>query len=179
MIWTGPIPVRAMTVALAALIPASLAGCRQTPPPARPATEIFSDDLLGLSFELPADWRHDRDGRRHIFSGPEGTPLFFTTVTLQPLDERGKLDDALSRAYEPVLGFPAFAWENREPVTVSGRPGLRYGVTFELHEKQRRKSGLVIDTSRQLLDLSYGATTELFPLGIPAFETIVGTLTFY
>ncbi len=166
-------------VASLALACATLIACDQPAPAAPPTTRVFSDELLGLSFELPADWRHERIGQRHIFSGPEGTDLFFTTVTLQPLGPGEKLDVALSRAYESALGYRGFAWERREPTTVAGRPALRYGVTFELHEKQRRKSGVVLDSGEQLLDLSYGATTELFATGLPAFTLLVDSLSFY
>jgi hypothetical protein len=156
-----------------------LVACRHEPPPAPPPTRIFDDEVLGLAFELPSDWTHERVGQRHLFSGPVGTTTYYTTVTLQSLGAGDKLDVALSRAYESALGYPAFAWERREPVTVASRPALCYSVTFELHEKQRRKTGLIIDSGRELLDISYGATNEIFPNGLPAFETMVSSLSFY
>jgi hypothetical protein len=181
---------RARRIAAIGMLGVALCACSggdADAPAAAPTPRVFSDERTGLSFELPADWEHTRLGSSHVFSGPSRRDTYYTTVTVQIVEGRtaldagrdGALDAALEAAYHDVAALESFRWELREPVSVAGRPGLRYSAHFDLHETPRRKSGLLLDTGGRLVDISYASTPELFPLGLPAFEALLGSLSVY
>ncbi|MEE8408104.1 MAG: hypothetical protein V3T05_00735 [Myxococcota bacterium] len=165
---------------LALAVAALIGGCRGDEPAssqASQATRLYTHQGLGVSFELPRAWEERLEGDALVFSGKTGNPDHFTTVTVQIVPRRDTgLLEALDAAVAPVVNYPGFAWQHREPVIIAGRPAVRYGFRVELHESQRMKHGLLVDTGRHFIDLAYAAPREIFASGIPVFEHLITTL---
>jgi hypothetical protein len=158
---------------------ALLVACAGPPAPEGPALRTFTAAELGVALDLPVDWVVEARGTGHVLSGPAGTDAFYTTVALQPVErtQGDALDVALERIYAPVLAVRGFAWERREPTTVSGKPALFYSVRFEHHETPRRKACVLVDADGWYLDVCYSATEALFPSGVAIFSDAVDSLT--
>ena len=150
------------------------------PPPGDPAPRswLFHHDATGVSFELPASWRATESERALVFSGPERSPSYYTTITFQAAlsDSDRTLGDALAAAHADLAELPQFAWHFREAALVATRPALRYGLQVELHESVRVRHGVVFDASGTVVDLAYAGTPEVFDSGLPAFEHVLATV---
>lgn len=168
-------------IILALSIVAMAAGCRRdtAPPDASSAvTRLYTHEGLGLSFEIPRAWEEKLEGNTLVFSGKTNQKDHFTTVSVQIVPRRDAgLMEALDQACAPVVGYPGFGWQLREPVIISGRPAVRYGFRVAVHESLRQKHGVLIDTGRHFVDIAYAAPAESFDDGIPVFEHVITTLT--
>jgi hypothetical protein len=179
------------------ILAATLASCQSPSAPLpEAATQAFCDDFLGVAFEVPAGWQHEEREGKHRFSGPPNDDTQYLTIALQEIQapppvananaNAGQaprppaLDTALDAAYASISGTRRFVWNRREPATCAGEPALWYDVSFELYEKPRRKIGvLMASPAGLLLDLCFGANSELFWTGVPAFDRTVSSLRFY
>jgi hypothetical protein len=153
------------------------AACQTSGAPDTDGGTYFADDRYGLAFVMPAGWSHRAHGSSHVFAGPDG-PTSYTTLTVQGLPA-ASLDEALERAYGDLDGVDGFGWDLREPVSLAGRPALRYALHFDLHETPRRKAGVVLDTGRAVVDVSYAGPDAIFPLALDVYEDALATLSVY
>jgi hypothetical protein len=157
-----------------------LLACAGDPPVAerKPGPWLYHHDATGVSFELPPGWAVTESGAALVFSGPAGSPDYFTTVTLQAAlrTDDQTLDEALAAAHAELTQLPQFAWHFREPALVATRPALRYGLQVELHESLRLKHGVLFDASGTIVNLVFAGTPEVFSTGLPIFEHVLGTV---
>lgn len=151
----------------------------QEPAP-EPRTQQIRLDGLGLGFELPLAWSGQTEGQARVYSGPEGTAGYFTTITVQALDSAGTpLGEILETAYAELAKKPGFAWKGRQPDALGQRQLLRYELEFELHEVKRRKAGLLIaaaESGTRVVDIAYAAPASLFEQGRQVFADLENTL---
>ncbi|OGQ84971.1 MAG: hypothetical protein A2289_12495 [Deltaproteobacteria bacterium RIFOXYA12_FULL_58_15] len=157
-------------------------------PPSTLATRLFQHEILGVSFEIPDSWQITTEptatGTVLVFSSLPGSPSHFSTTTLQarPADtgddlNNASLEGALVRAHAEVVKLSTFAWHQRDPILLAGKPALRYGLEVELHESRQLKHGVLCVGNGLLYNLAYSATPEIFALGIADFEQILHTIT--
>jgi hypothetical protein len=158
-----------------------LAACAAEKPHALLTRHSFYHDALGIGFDLPVHWTYHSQassrGSVLVFSGPNHTNQYYTTVTLQAVTSpQESLYQALLTVHESILGLPEFAWIAREPAVIDGRPALRYALCVQLHESLRLKYGVLLEASGYLVNLTYSGTTEVFGDAVGVFEDIVASL---
>jgi len=155
-------------------------GCASDPPVVNdgPGPWLYHHDATGVSFELPTTWTVTDSGAALVFSGPNGSPDYYTTVTFQAAlrTDDQTLDEALATAHAELTQLPQFAWHFREPALVATRPALRYGLQVELHESLRFKHGVLFDASGTIVNLVFAGTPEVFATGLPVFEHVLATV---
>ncbi len=149
------------------------AACQGAPRPTEPPTRLVATHL-GLTLELPASFHPtlERDDAV-VFAGPQGSDDYFTTLALQSQPGTALLSAVLADTYAEVPGASFVAVT---PALVGDCFGLRYLVSFTAHEQPRLRAGAVFAHDGRIFDLSYTATAELFPRGVPAFETALDGL---
>ena len=151
----------------------------QSPPAEIPSGDgeiVYTDQGLGLTFALPADWAMTHAGTAVVFAGasPE---THFTTLTLQASTPGpdAELAAVLDTTYASLDEAP-IAWRARVPVDVAAGAGLAYLVSFTLWEKPRLRAGVLLRVGDSVADLSYTAPAELFAAGLDAYERAFETL---
>lgn len=150
--------------------------CSSAPSSPFDDTSWAVDTELGISFEVPRGWTRHHEGRAQVLSGPAGDATFFTTIALQQAPSGSDLSATLTEMYEPLRQQPRFAWSWKQPGVVNTFTVLHYRLEFELHESMRRKAGLLVQLPNRRIDVSYGAPSSLYPLGLPAFDQVSASL---
>lgn len=143
-----------------------------------PTTRRIENEQLGLALSLPLTWQGQKRSGAHVFSGPKGSQAYFTTITLQAARPGAPtLREALTVSFADLRSTSSdFRWAARNATNIDGHAALAYEVRFKLHDKRRRKSGVLIDRGDHVLDVSYAATSELYPRELPTFQAAVASL---
>lgn len=140
-------------------------------------TRRVNDGDSGVSFLVPTDWIERTEAHARVFSGAEGTPEFFTTLTLQTTANDGRpLVDLLKLSYAPLAQRTKLTWVAVTATSVGRRPAVRFEVTYPLEEAARHQTGLLIDAGPKIVVLTYGANEELFSQGNGVFARVLATL---
>jgi len=161
----------ALTIALT-----SNAGCH-TGERLPKGTRRISDGDLGVSFLAPADWVERTEAHSRVFSGAQGTPEFFTTLTLQTVINDGRpLMDVLELTYAPLARRTKLTWVSVTATSVGRRPAIRFEVTYLLEEAERHQVGLLVDAGPKILALTFSASEDLFAQGTSVFARVLSTL---
>jgi hypothetical protein len=147
--------------------------------PAPKGTRWVKDATSGLCFLLPTDWiERDESGAR-VYSGPEGTDAYFSTLTLQTSINDGRpLFEVLQTIYTPLSRRSKLTWLAVAATSIRRRPAIRFEVTFTLEEAPRRQAGLIIDTGERVLSFTYTANADLFVQSQGVFAQAVDSLHF-
>lgn len=171
---------------LLSVLAATLALSCQKPPreASAPPETVFEHPGLGVSFAVPSDWVRQNEGSAIVFSGPEGSPAFYTTLTLQTSPEGAAADPDDTMLLERVLEHSYSALESdrtprfvgRSPARVAGVEALRYFVSFDLHERDRLRAGVLLRVRSSIVDVSYTAPAERFGDNLHVFERALATL---
>ena len=158
-------------------------GCADTPPPPSPdsSRQIVDDVNAGISFQLPPHWYETPSDSHRIFSGPRGTPEYFTTITLQTLSPHW--------GPTPELALATLLKETRDirpkvlaqiPLVLttgtSADTGLLYSLAFLHHREPFRRIGVLIPSEGRLLDINYTANTAFFAQALPVFQGVLDSL---
>jgi len=142
-----------------------------------PATRIYDNPELGVSFEVPTRWVVAQEGSALVFSGTPDRPSHFTTITIQAQSLAGQsLPDALDKAMAPLKHKPHFAVTAVQPCIIAARPALRYAFEVQLNETLHLRRGALIDTGLQLVDIGYASTPAVYASGVPVFENVLASL---
>lgn len=160
-----------------------ITGCADTPAPPSPdsSRQIIEDVNAGISFQLPPHWYETPSDSHRVFSGPQGTPEYFTTITLQTLSPRWDPT--------PDLALATLLKETRDirpdvlaqiplvlTTTTMTQPGLLYSLAFLHHREPFRRIGVLLPSEGRLLDINYTANTALFAQSLPVFQEVLNSL---
>ena len=147
-------------------------------PTSEPSTRTFCEEVVGVCFEVPADWPEQTNSVGILFSGRSGTDDFFTVLSLQAMTDNGEpLTAILDSTYATFATSRRFQWLTRDPVLVATRPALAYSLELDLDESPRRRAGLLVVGDGLVIDLAYSAVPTLFWKNLLAFEAAAATLT--
>lgn len=173
---------------LVACLALALSSSACTPPeaskpsaPFLPMTSVITDIDSGLAFSLPADWVEEERDHQRIFSGPEGTPQYFTTITLQTLSSQWHESPAM--ALEQILENTddsrarLISTESRLLHGSGGlHPALWYSIELRHHRERFRRVGVIIAISQGLVDIQYTASINLFESSFLVFDSLLSSL---
>lgn len=124
---------------------------------------LFLSDELDLAMEMPPAWITTPTPTGLIFSGPTGSTSYFTTITLQALAEHDTtLDHVFEDTYGDLARDPNVLIGAPVPILVAGMPALAFALETSGYKTPRRKVGVLLDTGRHIVDISYSAPVDLF-----------------
>ena len=180
------LPPRTQHAAAALLLAVASTHCNPSQATSSTATasaapsRTFTHDAFGISFEIPIHWVERTRGDSVVLSGPPGSDAYYTTLTVQALPRNpGNLDTAVRNAYGPLDTETEVTWEALEPSVIDARPAVSYRMSFLWQETPRQRTGVLVDTGRLLVDVSYSANAAVFDTGLPAFLAAVDSLTVF
>ncbi|MEM6531500.1 MAG: hypothetical protein AAF654_02695 [Myxococcota bacterium] len=156
-----------------------LAGVSCAQPGSGPAWEARAESRIevhgyGLSFRVPANWRELPMEHGKSYAGPGRSA--YTPIIVQPRATRAPLDLALDELTAPLVNSPSFVAHRRFVVAVGGVLALGYEVSFEHHETPRRRLGVIVPTSRGLVDIALAANEDLFHEGLAVYDRVLDSL---
>lgn len=167
-----------------AIVSAATGPACQSPPPDAPrhGEQTFAHPGAGVSFVVPRDWAWRAEGDALVFAGSEGTPAYYTTITLQvsppavPTPAAAALEQTLEATYRsPDFDRPP-RWLRRDPALLGEWPALRYLVRFVFQEHDRLRDGVLLAPTGAIIDLNYTAPVELFATSLAVYERILESL---
>lgn len=152
-----------------------------SPVPSLPQPSIITDLESGLAFSIPADWVEESGDHQRVFSGPQGSPQYFTTITLQTLSSEWHESPtvALEKILESTEDSRArlIATESRLfPGSESLHPALWYSLELRHHRERFRRIGVIIAVSQRLVEIQYTASTPLFESSFLVFDSLLASL---
>jgi hypothetical protein len=142
-----------------------------------PEERWLVDDDVGIGFAVPADWTLERAPTGLVASGPEGTPTYYTTLTLQTLDP--PLEVPLASLLD--TGYTNDAITNIDVLAtracVAGDAlALCYDITFDVFDEHRHRVGALINAVPYVVDVSYLTPAAELDDTVAVFERALETL---
>lgn len=144
---------------------------------------VYQDQNLSYSLELPAHWRarHDSKDRYLVFSGPQGSPEYRLTISLQLVDaiafpNIGAVDGKLTAQWSRLRGYHLLARQNG---SLAGQSALRLLMTFQIGQGQVfRREQFICRKGPYYYLLAYTAPEKLFSGGMPYRNQALASLRF-
>lgn len=150
------------------------------------ATKKYVNSTYGFSTELPDTWvslsQKTATGTALVFSGPQGTDEFYTTVNLQVVIR--KLSDTLdARADELEQQFataPQFSRLSRTRFVLAGQPAIRLVVTYQQPGGTERfkQDQVIAERGDYYYMLGYTAPADLFDRAAPVMAQVISSFQF-
>jgi hypothetical protein len=140
---------------------------------AEEGTRVFDESGFGFTVSYPNNWIYETDGFLVVFSGPENTDEYFTTINIQNLikGEGGysTLEDIYKDYKEQFLTvnstrigkmeYEIFEQDNAE------YPMMVFDVEYERENENFKQTILVIERPGQIYhQFSYTAPVDLYEL---------------
>lgn len=131
----------------------------------------------GVAVAVPPNWHTTRATTGVVAGGEEGSPAYYTTLTIQALrpGEKARFAELLRAAYEhPAIGDsmpPTYS-----PCVAGDTLGLCYAVSFTLFAEPRRRLGVLLDLAPYVVDVSFTAPAADYADHVDVFERALMTL---
>ena len=131
----------------------------------------------GVSVAVPPNWHTTRATTGVVAGGDEGTPAYYTTLSIQALrpSDKTRFAEILRAAYEhPAIGDsmpPTYA-----PCVAGDMLGLCYAVSFTVFAEPRHRLGVLLDLAPYVIDVSFTAPAAAYADHVDVFERALATL---
>ncbi len=131
---------------------------------------------FSVSFDVPGTFIRTEMEGGVLFAGPKGRPEYFTPLIVQPRATQANLGEVLEGLLAPLMNNPSFVMHRQEPIAVGGVLALLYELSFELHDADRRRLGVLVPTPGGVVDIALAANENLIRDAFPIFDRVLDSL---
>lgn len=131
---------------------------------------------FSLSFEVPAAFSTTAIDGGVVYAGPAESAEYYTPLIVQPRATQAPLGEVLDGLMAPLMANPTFVMHRQAPIAVGGVLALLYELSFELHDAERRRLGVLVPTPGGVVDVALAANTDRFVDGVPIFDRMLDSL---
>lgn len=150
------------------------------------AAKKYVNDTYGFSTEFPDNWvsqsQKTAAGSALIFSGPEGTDEFFTTINLQVVIRKATdtLDERANGVEKQFATAPNFKRISRERFTLAGQPAIRLLVTYQQPggKEMFKQEQVIAERGSFFYMIAYTAQTSLYDRAAAVMKTAIDKFQF-
>ncbi len=156
-------------------------------PEVMPGMKLFAEPGYGFTVNYPQDWIFEKDLEKIavIFSGPEGTDEYYTTVTFQTVFSRdlGGYYDSLEELYTDLksqheeVGGKIHSYEEQTfEYHGATYPMINYDTTFQMNGEDVWRYVIILERDQHAFhQISYTAPIDLIDLSLEEYELILDT----
>ena len=150
------------------------------------AAQKYVNSTYGFSTEFPDGWvsqsQKTKTGSALVFSGPQGTDEYFTTINLQvvirqPTDTLEGRANGLEQQFATAQDYARIS---REPFTLAGQPAIRLVVTYrQTGVKEAFKQEQVIaERGAYFYTIAYTAPVGLYERSAAVMKAVIAGFQF-
>ena len=126
----------------------------------------YTNEAYNFSVQLPSHWEQEASGNAMVFSGPQDTEEWNTTINFQiiPLADSITIDSVSGQLQSQWQGSPNYKLLSETPGKLDGHPALRLLVTYGIEGQNVTISQeqLLVRGNSSIYAIAYTAPESLF-----------------